>query len=207
MLLDPRSAIVLLIVACLFVPFPCAAQPVDRFQLSTPPTLVERLDAARVLRQVGRYAESAVALRKILEQAPSYYRAQYNLALLYAFQGKNDDAIAAFDKALVIKEREGIHDASLDNSIGWFYLLRGDFATAERHLQSALAELEVDEGVSDSTRSKIYNNLGTLYLYMGELDRASDYLETAKSKFGSELATRNLDMLRDLRLRVERKEN
>ncbi len=39
------------------------------------------------------------------------------------------------------------------------------------------------------------NNLGTLYLYMGELDRPRDYLEIARTQFRSELAVRNFEML------------
>ncbi|MDH3402846.1 MAG: tetratricopeptide repeat protein [Acidobacteriota bacterium] len=194
----PRRTSALLAAGWLLVPLAAAAQATDRFQPATPPELVASLDAARALRQSQRYDESAEALRRILAQAPDYYRAQYNLALAYAQQGEHDKALEAFSRAAEIKEKMGIVDASLENSIGWLHLLRGDLGAAERHLQRALVELAADAEADESTRRKVYNNLGTLYLYTGQLDLSRKYLETAKTQYGSALAARSLELLGEL---------
>ena len=169
-----------------------AVQLTDEIQENIPPEQVSHLKEARRLRKNGEYSDAIKQLEQILNAEPNYYNAQLNLALAYYNDNKLAEALEAFNKALSIKEREGIEDYHIFNMVGWVHFEMGEFAQAEEHFKEALKH---ENKLSFKTKKVLYNNVGLLYLYLNKLDEAETYLEIAVEKYNNQGAAKNLDLV------------
>jgi len=169
---------------------PAAAQT-DRYQGDRfDAALVAEVEDARSQRRAGEYEEAIDALRPVVEKEPEYYLAWYNLGLAQAKFGEVGAAAESLAKALELKERFQIPDATIYNSLGWTHYLRGDYLAAKPVLEKAV----VQEGLSESSRTRALNNLGTVLLRLREFDQAQDTLQRA-NEMGSGRAEVNLKVL------------
>lgn len=167
----------------------------DRYQSGYDRAAVERLEDARSLRQAGASADAVEQLETLVREHPTYYRAWYNLALARAERHQYGAAEGAFRKAQQVKAAEGISDATLDNSLGWLYILMGRYQDAELMLMRAW---QSNETAPSGFREKVLNNLGTLYIRLGNPAKAREYLEQAATQYGSQVARDNLALVEQL---------
>lgn len=86
-----------------------AAVEQRRAQELDPFSPVIAMNAADPLFFAGRYEEAARHLRGLLEQAPNFFPALFNLGRVYVQMGKQEEAITAFEKAVRLSgNREGL---------------------------------------------------------------------------------------------------
>jgi len=168
----------------------------DPIQPSVPAAQVERLDAARQLLASGRVEEAVPQLESIVSNNPDFYRARYDLGIAFVQQGALDKAAPTLEAALAIRQREGLDEPTLFNTLGWVYYLQGDFERAEKtYLQGAAL---ADHASADANR-RLFNNLGALYTRMGRLDEAEKMYERAKTSYGSVQAIQSLKVVTGLK--------
>jgi Tfp pilus assembly protein PilF len=164
----------------------------DVYQKDVQPELVNKVNLAKDKQVKGadradlKQAESL--LSDVLKQKPDYYRALYNLGQVYESEGEHDKAIKTFEKAKEVRDREGILDNSILNSLGWAYLKAGNLDKAEDYLKAAY---------NADTNERVLNNLGFLYLQKGQTVEARKYLSEAKDKFQSATAANLLKVVND----------
>lgn len=176
----------------------------DRFQKEITPENVQRLEAGRKLRRSDKFDKAIEKLQSLTQDQPDYYLAHYNLALTYVHKKDFDEAIKSFTKALEIKQKAEIPEATIYNSIGWAYFLNGDYAKAEKYFLIGI-EKENQDILTRKSKQKLFNNIGLLYMYKGDLELSEKYLKQAAEVFGSSLARRNLDRLYELKVSQKKK--
>ncbi len=167
------------------------AQAADPFQPDIPAPLVAKVEDAKRKQADGRDLPAAEAeLQAVIKERPDYYRALFNLGLVYQAQGKNDQALQTLEKAKNLRDTLHISDSSILNSIGWVYMNSGKFDEAESNFLAALKE-----GHEDAVNTqRLLNNLGYLYLQKGDTGKSRFYLEKAINEYQSTGAQRLLKM-------------
>jgi tetratricopeptide (TPR) repeat protein len=96
------------------------------------------------------------------ENNPKEFRAQNNIGVTYLALDKNDEAIAAFEKAKAIQNNDVVK-----NNLGFSALVKGDMAKAEEYFNSMTAA---------TPESKW--GLGVISITKGEYDKAVNYFGT-----------------------------
>jgi tetratricopeptide (TPR) repeat protein len=96
------------------------------------------------------------------ENNPKDFRAQNNIGTTYMALDKNDEAIAAFEKAKAIQNNDVVK-----NNLGFGALVKGDMAKAEEYFNSMTAA---------TPESKW--GLGVISITKGEYDKAVNYFGT-----------------------------
>ncbi|MDX1530753.1 MAG: tetratricopeptide repeat protein [Rhodothermales bacterium] len=156
------------------------------------------MSASRLILRASRLLVVAAALAcAVVPQAGAQppaqdYPAVYNRALQQAERQQYEAAERSFRRAIAIKNREGISDARPYNALGWLYVLMGRFSDAEEFLLQAL---QSREQAPPGFREKVLNNLGTLYIRIGDAANARRYLTLAVREFDSAVARENLQLL------------
>ncbi|KAN0067836.1 hypothetical protein V8E54_014083 [Elaphomyces granulatus] len=114
---------------------------------------------------------------KLDEAQKMYQRA------LQGVQGKLDDAEKMYQRALQGKEKAWgpDHTSTLDtvNNLGILYKRQGKLDEAEKMYQRALQGYEKALGLGHTSTLDIVNNLGTLYVGQGKLDEAEKMFQRA----------------------------
>lgn len=166
----------------------------DQYQPQIDRSFVQVLEQGRQLLKTGEIVESIEKLRAVIKERPNYYGAQYSLALAYIKHKDYDNAIECFTEALKIKDEEKIAEATIYNSIGWAYFMKGDYKKAEHYYLIGLRQ-ESQSLLNDRSKEKLMNNIGLLYIYQGNLELAKTYLSMAKERYDSSLAQKNLELV------------
>ena len=163
----------------------------DKFQANIERSAVARLDQAVAVRRAGDLDRAKKQLEQLTQQYPDYYRAVYNLGLAYADAGETKKAVDTLLKADALRKRLAIDDPTLDNSIGWAYLLNWQYAKAEEHF--ALSLKNVNQ-LPKSSQARLYNNYAQLKIYQHNYAEAQKYLQLSTTK-GSAVAEQTLKQL------------
>jgi Tfp pilus assembly protein PilF len=159
------------------------AQTPDPFQPDIPAPLVARVDAAKEKQAAGKDLDAAEAeLKAVLQERPDYYRAFYNLGLIYQTQGKTDQALQMLEKAKKLRDSLHISDNSILNSIGWVYMNAGKSDEAE---SSFLEALKRERENTPANNERLLNNLAYLYLQKGDTAKARSYLQRSINEYHS----------------------
>ncbi|MEM1177995.1 MAG: tetratricopeptide repeat protein [Acidobacteriota bacterium] len=190
-----RAELVLVAVAagCLSLALlsPPARAQGDRYQPETiSAEMAVELTEARAVRRAGDYDAAISRLQSLVDASPDYYLAWYNLGLAQAQAKQVDAAADSLERALELKESLGIPDDTIYNSLGWTHYLRGDYGAAKPVLEKAVQQ----EGLSERSRTRALNNLGTVLLRLQEFEDAESALLEAKD-LGSSRAQVNLKVL------------
>lgn len=180
------------VLACCALLAPAAiAEP-----LGTPPS-VAQLDVARRLKRDEKLPEAIDVLREVVRREPDFFKAQRRLGEYLVERGRHAEAIAHLEQAARIREKEKVGDNGVYNSLGWAYLLHGDYSRSEQALlkaRDAQAPLE--------QRVKVQNNLGYLYMTTGQVEKSrkafSDAAPNDRSGFAAE-QLKSLDRYEQLR--------
>lgn len=171
-----------------------ASSQEDKYQKEIEASKVEMYDEARQLRKNGQYDEAITKFKELIEIEPEYYLAHYNLALAYLSKKETELAIEYFNSAVEIREKNNLPETSIYNTLGYVYYKNGDYANAERFYKEGLKE-ENYALLSESSKRKINNNIGVLYMHDGQYDKSEKYLQVSANTFDSRQAEYNLERL------------
>lgn len=163
----------------------------DKFQAHIERSAVTRLDQAVAVRRAGDLDNARKLLEQLTLQYPDYYRAVYNLGLAYADAGEPKKAVETLLKADALRKRLAIDDPTLDNSIGWAYLLDWQYAKAEEYFARSLKNVNQ---LPKSSQARLYNNYAQLKIYQNNYPDAQKYLKLSTAK-GSAVAEQTLKQL------------
>ena len=145
--------------------------------------------------QAGNHASARSKLEDLLSKNQNNYTAVYTLGEVLALEGKYDESLRYLEKARAMKEQANIPDASIYNAIGWTEFMLGDIAAAEVNIKKTLA---LREQVSPKAQEAALNNLGLIYMYKKQSDKAEASFEEAAQTYNSQYAINNLKLLRAL---------
>ena len=118
----------------------------------------------------GQYDRSIECFKSACEINPNFYFSYHHLAQSYEAAQNYDLAISYYEKANTLNS-EGL--AMSCNNLGNIYLTKKDYIKSESYFKKAL-ELAGDKSIT-------FNNLGTLYFEVGELDSSFECFEKAIS--------------------------
>jgi len=166
----------------------------DPFQADIAPNLVAKVDDAKEKQISGQDLETAAAeLRNVVGERPDYYRALFNLGLIYQKQGKTEQSLETLKQAKQVGDNYHIADASILNSIGWAYMDAGKLDDAEM----TLLEASKQSAANKPTDERVLNNLGYLYLQKNETDKARAYLNKSLAEYHSQGAAKVLKLVEE----------
>jgi tetratricopeptide (TPR) repeat protein len=117
-------------------------------------TLEELLYTAETL--ITDDATRITVLQSTASQFPSDYRANNNIGIIYAKQGKLNEALTEFQKA----EKISGSDKGIKNNIGAVYMLKGDKANALTYYKQGAGSQENN------------HNMGNVYITQGKYNEA-----------------------------------
>ena len=126
-------------------------------------------DLALTYDMKGMFYKTEYHLRQAIKLKPDYSNAYNYLGFVYFRDGKVDEAIKNYHKALENELYLNPQDAHLN--LGVAYLSRKEYRQAMSHLQEAI-RLVPDFAAA-------YNNLGQAYEGLGQYDKARFYYERA----------------------------
>jgi tetratricopeptide (TPR) repeat protein len=163
------------------------------------------VEDAQTAREVSRnYAKAVRIVSPLLGKSPNCYNLNYSFGLTLGHQEKYKEAATYLKKARQLNEKNQLNDNKIYNSLGWAYLLDGQYAAAEEAFGKALSD-KVWATLAVDTKRRVLNNSGLLYIYMGRYDEAEKNLKRAATEFGSTLAQENLKRLAQARENNKRK--
>ncbi len=118
----------------------------------------------------GNYAEAEKSFARAAELEPTWFRAQYRLAMAYEAQNKFADAAAAYAKALALTPEQGIDD-DLDTFKAQ-YNLANSLAQSGQHDAAVAAYKKLIDELPNPIPTPYYN-LGLSYASLGKTDDAA----------------------------------
>ena len=132
------------------------------------PVILNNLGNA--LFNLNHFDEAQDAYKQAIEANPDYINPYRNLALLYQLQSRNNEAISVYRQYLnrVPEDGEALHN------MGLLYMAERRMAEASAAFESAAEHLSPNDAESAT-------NLGVGYFYRGDLDRAVELLEHART--------------------------
>jgi tetratricopeptide (TPR) repeat protein len=186
------------VLICLPVALLKGQGPRDPYQ-DVAPDLVRKVELAKQKQLHGDPREDAAAeslLLDVLKSKPDYYRALYNLGLIYVANNQADKAIPVLLRAKGIRDtNNNLHDDNaILNTLGWAYVNNGELNEAERYLKDAYDMKTKNDA---HLNERIMNNLGYLYLQEGKTTEARKLLEESKKQFNSNRANSILKLVND----------
>jgi len=168
--------------------------PADRYQSNIPSDLVAAVDDAKQKQINGTdLDQAAIELQQVLNRHPDYYRALFNLGLIYQTEGKIDESLQYLLKAKKVHDDNHINDPSISNSLGWVQMQAGKLDDAEKNFLEAVNHPSGNK----SSDERALNNLGYLYLQKGQTDKAKTYLNSSKEQYQSDGASKILALVDD----------
>jgi tetratricopeptide (TPR) repeat protein len=156
----------------------------DDLQKDIPESAAVQVAQSKELRLTKRDLNMAEKiLLEVIAKYPNYYKALYNLGLVYQDKGNYDAAIKALEKAREIREKQNLPEYSIYNTLGWAYMHQGSNKQAEASYKTGLTY--EPQNSSDSNR-RLYSNLSWFYYLQGDPDEAKKYIDVAEQKYQSE---------------------
>ena len=159
------------------------------------------LEQARIARFDGRIDDAERLLNVALRADPNNYIGLYNMGLVYearavrapageSRRGYSRTAAAWLERAYKSPGRgaAGEDGYNIYNSLGAMYLGVGDLNRANFYLQQGLKN---QDRLDNSSKGRLYANVGYLYALQGDTLRARQYFELG-SRLGSSFAKENL---------------
>jgi len=130
--------------------------------------LDREFQAAVALYEAGKYPEAAIALEKLLKQAPGSFEVQELLGVVYALQSQFEKASAHLETAVRLEPTS----ATARTNLGTNLVRLGKTELAEQQFQKAIALAPEDYEAN--------HNLGELYARLNRVSEALPYLEHAQ---------------------------
>ena len=124
-------------------------------------------------RQIGYWADNLGLWRHATEVVPNHWAAETNIATLLMEQGKQDEAMPHFLRAVEIYPDAGISNMY----VGYYEQKNGHLREALDHYQHALHDFDL--GLDQ--RAQIWRNMAIAYRDLGDEAKAEECLATAKT--------------------------
>ena len=126
-----------------------------------------------------KVSHQALDLSKQISYQEGLLYAYNNLGIAFEFDGQEDSAFIYLDKALPLAIDLGDSNALsvIKNSLGLYYLLRGNHPVALRYFQESLETLEPPIYFMDPMVT--YNNIGVIHEELGDIEKATFYYDKA----------------------------
>jgi serine/threonine-protein kinase len=162
--------------------FPQATAEIERARAIDPmsPNLPAVLASLQV--QQGNYDDAVARLERVVADQPKYARAHYMLAFAHARAGRYDRALAETDRTAAL----GSDTAELRNLVGCIMALSGRTTEARAILADVTARYQ-------NARDGSPANIATLHAALGEIDRAFEWLERARTEYDPNLSYLRID--------------
>jgi cytochrome c-type biogenesis protein CcmH/NrfG len=144
----------------------------------TSPAITERFQLAAEAMRAGNLDQAGDGFASVVKDAPQFAEAYLNLGLVREEQGRHDDAIASFQKALALKPR--LRGANLFLGVAQFRSNQMDPAIAALHRETAAYPRD----------AVAWMWLGVVELEKGDGQAAADALDRA-----AKLSPDNVDIL------------
>ncbi|PBJ21592.1 photosystem I assembly protein Ycf3 [Pseudomonas ogarae] len=178
------------VIGVVFIPILHAADALSELPVEIKATISER-----------GYPSAKKELEAYVKSNPESYSGYSALGKATAFEGDYKQSIDYFEQAKEIKENRNIPDASIYNSIGWVKFLNGDAQGAIVDIETAITRKdELDPKVAEAA----LNNLGLIYMYGNQGDKAKENFDKAVLDYGSKYARDNLVLMNNLEKNRER---
>ena len=132
--------------------------------------LAHRIDFATTLLRAGRYGEAVAASEEMVDLDPSYDRARATLGWAYFLTGKRDEGLAELEAAVSFSRANTLWLGQLGEAYG----MAGNLTKAREILK------ELEERAETAYVSPYH--FAYVYIGLGEIDRAMDWLERAVSE-------------------------
>ena len=172
------------VIGVVFIPILHAADAVLELPVEIKTTISEK-----------GYSSAKRELEAYVKSNPESYSGYSALGKATAFDGDYKQSIDYFEQAKEIKEHRNISDASIYNSIGWVRFLSGDTQGAIIDIETAIKKKdELDPKVAEAA----LNNLGLIYMYSNQGDKAKENFDKAVLDYGSKYARDNLVLMNNL---------
>lgn len=183
------KALLVAVLICVPLALLKGQEPRDPYQ-DVAPDLVRKVDLAKQKQLLGdpqQNDEAASLLLDVLQSKPDYYRALYNLGLIYLAKNEADKAVEVLERAKAIRDQNSNlqNDNAILNTLGWAYLNAGDLDKAERYLKAAY---DMKTKNDPHLNERVMNNLGYLYLQEGKTTEARKLLDESRKQFNSSRA-------------------
>ena len=147
-------------------------------------------DIGLLLSTLGEYPQAHELLQVSLELYLQHRKdsgelatSYNNIAIVYNYQGKYDQALEYYQKALAIRLKKLGADhpnvADYYNNIAIVYNNQGKHDQALEYYQKALAIYLKKLGVNHPNVASCYNNIAAVYNYQGKYDQALEYSKKA----------------------------
>jgi tetratricopeptide (TPR) repeat protein len=150
------------------------------------------------------YPSAKGVLKTYVDSNPESYSGYSALGKATALEGDYKQSINYFEQAKEIKESKNIPDASIYNSIGWVKFLSGDTQGGIGDIEAAI---EKKDNLDPKVAEAALNNLGLIYMYSDEREKAKMNFDKAVSEYGSKYAKDNLVLMDNLEKNRERQAN
>ena len=196
------KALLVGVLVCIPVALLKGQGPRDPYQ-NVSPDLVRKVDLAKQKQLHGdarQDAEAEFLLLDVLKSKPDYYRALYNLGLLYIAEDKADKAVEVLERAKAIRDQSSNlqDDNAILNTLGWAYLNAGNLDVAEGYLTWAY---DMKTKNDPHLNERVMNNLGYLYLQEGKTTEARKLLDESRQQFNSSRANSIMKLVDEYELR------
>jgi tetratricopeptide (TPR) repeat protein len=122
------------------------------------------------LQRAARYDEAEAAFTRVLELDPDSFAALYNLGVTAFQQGREEEAIERYERAIELEPQHPLAAATLNN-LGTVHLDRGEIEKAMAHWEEAVA--------ASPAQFEARYNLAAQYLEQDRIDDAIPLLEQA----------------------------
>jgi tetratricopeptide (TPR) repeat protein len=133
---------------------------------ATPISLHARFNAGFIFWFDNRLDEATSQVQKMIELEPKFFGAYWLMGAIYWLQGKNEETLEAYQKSLSLNFNQIVL-----GSLGAFYGALGRRDEAQRVLNQLL-EMRKQQNVNAL-------NVVRVYLGLGEIDKALEWLERA----------------------------
>lgn len=155
-----------------------------------------------VYQAIGRFFDAEPILLEILKikkelyggNDSSYAVSLNNLGQLYTNTGKYSEAEDLLKQSLKIKEEKfGTNHTSYavtSLNLGYLYKLLGNYSESLKYYEIAVNIYENSKNIPQINRIRVLNSLATLYLELGENNKAEDLLKKTE-KLSAELTAKN----------------
>jgi tetratricopeptide (TPR) repeat protein len=162
----PAMMICLLVAACSGMPQMGGQADTDIDAQAVSPVAQRDYAEITALLDAGELADATARLERFIARHAEFPGAYTTLAIVYAEQGRVEDAFKSIDIALSINPRF----APAQNQLGVLKRREGDFAAAEQAWKAAIA--------ADPQYPYAWHNLGVLYdLYLPDLPAALEHYQ------------------------------
>ncbi len=146
--------------------------------------------------------KSVNILFEMVKEKADYYRGHYNLALAYYELKEYAKSKESFNKALEIRQRLKIEDATIFNAAGWVAMQLQDYKRAQELFLQGVALKHLNTQSSNAT---LFGNLGQLYFYMQRFNEALKYLTIAKEQYGSTSVQTTIESIKEIQSKKKQK--